>query len=54
MSVFPRFAPRLQEAIVARLGWSSLRTVQDAAGAALLISRWVFQTALSKYRSASS
>jgi hypothetical protein len=25
-----------------------------AAGAALLISRWVFQTALSKYRSASS
>ena len=36
MSVFPRFAPRLQEAIVARLGWSSLRPVQDAAGAALL------------------
>jgi ATP-dependent Lhr-like helicase len=36
VSVFPRFAPRLQEAIVARLGWSSLRPVQDAAGAALL------------------
>ncbi len=36
MSVFPRFAPRLQEAIVARLGWSSLRPVQDLAGAALL------------------
>ena len=36
MSVFPRFAPRLQEAIVARLGWSSLRPVQDEAGAALL------------------
>ncbi len=36
MSVFPRFAPRLQEAIVARLGWSSLRPVQDAAGEALL------------------
>ena len=36
MSVFPRFAPRLQEAIVARLGWSSLRPVQDQAGAALL------------------
>ena len=36
MSVFPRLAPRLQEAIVARLGWSSLRPVQDLAGAALL------------------
>lgn len=36
MSVFPRFAPRLQEAIVARLGWSSLRPVQDLAGAAIL------------------
>ncbi len=36
MSVFARFSPRLQQAIVARLGWSSLREVQDLAGAALL------------------
>ena len=36
MSVFSRFAPRLQEAIVARLGWSSLRPVQEEAGEALL------------------
>ncbi|MCC6811542.1 MAG: DEAD/DEAH box helicase [Deltaproteobacteria bacterium] len=36
VSVFPRLAPRLQEAIVARLGWSALRPVQDEAGAALL------------------
>ncbi|TNF27995.1 MAG: DEAD/DEAH box helicase [Deltaproteobacteria bacterium] len=36
MSVFPRFAPRLREAIVARLGWTSLRPVQDEAGNALL------------------
>ena len=36
VSAFPRFAPRLQEAIVARLGWSSLRPVQDEAGHALL------------------
>lgn len=36
MSVFARFAPRLQEAIVSRLGWSSLRPVQEAAGEALL------------------
>lgn len=36
MSVFSRFAPRLQEAIVARLGWSSLRPVQEEAGLALL------------------
>lgn len=36
MSVFARFAPRLQEAIVARLGWTSLRPVQEAAGEALL------------------
>lgn len=36
MSVFARFAPRLQEAIVARLGWSSLRPVQELAGDALL------------------
>jgi ATP-dependent Lhr-like helicase len=36
VSVFGRFAPRLQEAIVARLGWSSLRPVQELAGEALL------------------
>ena len=36
MSVFARFVPRLQEAIATRLGWSSLRPVQDEAGAALL------------------
>jgi ATP-dependent helicase Lhr and Lhr-like helicase len=36
VSVFTRFAPRLQEAIVARLGWSTLRTVQEQAGEALL------------------
>ncbi|MCB9599938.1 MAG: DEAD/DEAH box helicase [Sandaracinus sp.] len=34
--LFPRLSPRLQQAIVARLGWSSLRPVQDLAGAALL------------------
>ncbi len=36
MSVFARFAPRLQEAIVARLGWTSLRPVQEEAGEAIL------------------
>ena len=36
MSVFSRFAPRLQEAIVARLGWTSLRPVQEEAGVAIL------------------
>ena len=36
VSIFARFAPRLQEAIVSRLGWSSLRPVQELAGAALL------------------
>ncbi len=36
MSVFARFAPRLQEAIVSRLGWSSLRPVQEDAGRAIL------------------
>ncbi len=36
MSIFSRLAPRLQEAIVARLGWSSLRPVQEQAGEALL------------------
>jgi ATP-dependent helicase Lhr and Lhr-like helicase len=39
VSVFARFAPRLQEAIVARLGWSSLRQVQELAGEALLDGR---------------
>ncbi len=34
--VFERLSPRLREAIVARLGWSSLRPVQEEAGAALL------------------
>jgi ATP-dependent Lhr-like helicase len=36
VSVFARFEPRLQEAIVARLGWTSLRPVQEQAGEALL------------------
>lgn len=36
MSVFARFSPRLQQAIVSRLGWSSLRPVQEEAGEALL------------------
>jgi len=36
VSVFARFHPRLQQAIVARLGWSSLRPVQEEAGKALL------------------
>jgi ATP-dependent Lhr-like helicase len=36
VSVFARFAPRLQQAIVARLGWSSLRPVQEDAGEAIL------------------
>ena len=35
-SVFGRFAPRLQEAIGTRLGWTSLRPVQELAGAAIL------------------
>lgn len=35
-STFSRFAPLLQSAIVARLGWSSLRPVQEEAGAAIL------------------
>jgi len=35
-STFARYPPRLQEAIVARLGWSSLRPVQELAGHALL------------------
>jgi ATP-dependent Lhr-like helicase len=36
VSVFSRLNPRLQQAIVARLGWSSLRPVQEQAGEALL------------------
>ena len=36
VSVFSRLHPRLQEAIVARLGWTSLRPVQELAGEALL------------------
>ncbi|ADG68895.1 DEAD/DEAH box helicase domain protein [Planctopirus limnophila DSM 3776] len=39
VSVFSRLAPRLQQAIVARLGWSSLRPVQELAGEALLSGR---------------
>ena len=35
-TAFARFAPRLQEAIVARLGWSSLRPVQEMAGSAIM------------------
>ncbi len=36
MSTFARFPPRLQGAIASRLGWTSLRPVQDLAGAAIL------------------
>ncbi len=36
MSAFARFPPRLQEAIVSRLGWTSLRPVQELAGEAIL------------------
>lgn len=39
MSVFARFPPRLQQAICSRLGWSSLRPVQELAGQALLDGR---------------
>lgn len=35
-SAFARFPPRLQAAIVSRLGWSSLRPVQEMSGHALL------------------
>ncbi len=35
-SAFARFPPRLQQAIASRLGWSSLREVQDLAGNAIL------------------
>ena len=36
MSIFPRLAPNLQQAIATRLGWTSLRPVQEQAGQALL------------------
>src|SRR5664279_5592945 len=36
MSTFARFPARLQEAIVSRLGWTSLRPVQELAGQAIL------------------
>jgi len=36
MPTFPRLQPRLQDAIVSRLGWTSLRPVQDLAEEALL------------------
>lgn len=36
MSTFARFPPRLQEAIVSRLGWTALRPVQELAGEAIL------------------
>jgi ATP-dependent Lhr-like helicase len=36
VSTFSRFAPRLQEEIATRLGWTTLRPVQEEAGAALL------------------
>jgi ATP-dependent Lhr-like helicase len=39
MGVFGRFSPRLQEAIGQRLGWTSLRPVQDLAGDAILDGR---------------
>jgi ATP-dependent helicase Lhr and Lhr-like helicase len=36
VSTFARFPPRLQQAIVSRLGWTALRPVQELAGEALL------------------
>jgi ATP-dependent Lhr-like helicase len=36
VSTFSRFPPRLQEAIVSRVGWTSLRPVQELAGEAIL------------------
>jgi ATP-dependent Lhr-like helicase len=36
MSAFSRFPARLQQAIVSRLGWTSLRPVQELAGEAIL------------------
>lgn len=35
-SIFARFPPRLQQAIVSRLGWTTLRPVQELAGQAIL------------------
>ena len=35
-TTFARFAPRLQDAIGTRLGWTALRAVQEEAGAAIL------------------
>lgn len=39
MSTFSRFPPRLQEAIVSRLGFTGLRPVQELAGEALLLGK---------------
>jgi len=39
VSTFSRFPARLQEAIVSRLGWTSLRPVQELAGEAILDGR---------------
>jgi ATP-dependent helicase Lhr and Lhr-like helicase len=36
VSAFSRFPPRLQQAIVSRLGWTALRPVQELAGEAIL------------------
>ncbi|MBI5544623.1 MAG: DEAD/DEAH box helicase [Deltaproteobacteria bacterium] len=36
VSTFARFPPRLQQAIVSRLGWTALRPVQELAGEAIL------------------
>ncbi len=36
MTTFSRFPPRVQEAIVSRLGWTSLRPVHELAGEAVL------------------
>jgi len=36
MTAFARFPPRLQEAIVSRLGWTALRPVQELASEAIL------------------
>lgn len=36
MSTFARFPPRLQQAIVSRLGWTTLRPVQELAGEVIL------------------
>jgi ATP-dependent helicase Lhr and Lhr-like helicase len=36
MSTFARLPPRLQQAVSTRLGWTSLRPVQELAGEAIL------------------